>query len=247
MTTSRTFNLLISTLLVAVIMGFASLKYDTIGKINFILGDPGDVRVIRAGKSSLESAKLYSAVYNGDQVKTEKESRCEIKLSDQSVIRIGEQTAFTFQENKLTHKFNSELKNGRIWANIKSLNPRNQFQLRTPTAVCSIRGTIYRIDSDSSTKVLVYQGAVDVGPLWAVKNDTLRPGESKILQQPFEVPGPTQIPGPFEVSLDQWVRIVAGQQIEVRADGKYYQSKINNPIDQQDDWVKWNRQRDGVE
>lgn len=50
-----------------------------------------------------------------------------------------------------------------------------------------------------------------------------------------------------EVSLDQWVRIVAGQQIEVRADGKYYQSKINNQLDQQDDWVAWNRQRDGVE
>jgi hypothetical protein len=49
------------------------------------------------------------------------------------------------------------------------------------------------------------------------------------------------------VSLDQWVRIVAGQQIEVRADGKYYKSKIDNQIDQKDDWVAWNRQRDGVE
>ena len=34
---------------------------------------------------------------------------------------------------------------------------------------------------------------------------------------------------------------------EVLADGKYYKSKINKQLDQQDDWVKWYRQRDGLE
>jgi hypothetical protein len=94
---------------------------------------------------------------------------------------------------------------------------------------------------------MVYQGSVDVGPLWATQSDTSHPKQQKIFQPPHEVPGPTQVPGPFEVSLDQWVRIVAGQQIEVRADGKYHKSKINEQIDQEDEWVRWNRQRDGIE
>jgi hypothetical protein len=50
------------------------------------------------------------------------------------------------------------------------------------------------------------------------------------------------VPGSFEVSRDQWIQIVAGQQIEVKADGKDYKSKIDQQSDQEDEWVKWNRQ-----
>lgn len=230
------------------IMALAVAKNDPIGKINFILGSPGDVRLVRAGSAAWESAKLYSTIYSGDQLKTAQESRCEIKLAEnRGLIRIGENTNFIFQQDQLANKFNSELSKGRIWANIRSVGQRSQFQLKTPTAVCAIRGTIYRIDADSTTRVLVYQGAVDVGPLWAVKSDSSRPGEPAILRQPFEVPGPTQVPGPFEVSLEQWVRIVAGQQIEIRGDGKYNKTPIDQQMDNHDDWVQWNKRRDGLE
>ena len=234
-------------LMVIILMtGFIPASHTSIGKINFILGSSNDVTIKRAGQPDWQNAKLYSPIYNGDQIKTKKESRCETKLNEQGVIRIGENTTFTFQNDQINKNFNAEIVNGRLWANIQKLSRRSHFQVRTPTAVCSIRGTIYRIDADSSTKVMVYQGSVDVGPLWAVKTDTSSSREQKSYQPPFEVPGPTQVPGPFEVSLEQWVRIVAGQQIEVRADGKYYQSKIDQQLDQEDDWVKWNRERDGI-
>ena len=234
-------------ILFSLTFGFVSPDRNSIGKINFILGGSNDVRIMRAGQSNWGNARLYSWIYNGDQISTNKESRCETKLKDQSVIRIGENSYFTFQQDQLEKNFNAEIKKGRLWANIRRLSRRSKFQVRTPTAVCSIRGTIYRIDADSSTKFMVYQGSVDVGPLWATQSDTSHPKQQKIFQPPHEVPGPTQVPGPFEVSLDQWVRIVAGQQIEVRADGKYHKSKINEQIDQEDEWVRWNRQRDGIE
>jgi hypothetical protein len=232
--------------IMAFIYGFIPTGRTSIGTINFILGKSDDVTIMRAGQSAWESAKLYSPIYNGDQIRTNKESRCETKLSARGIIRIGENTTFTFHENQLNKNFNAEVITGRFWANIQKLTRRSNFMVRTPTAVCSIRGTIYRIDADSSTKVMVYQGSVDVGPLWAVKTDTSSGKQQGIRQPPFEVPGPTQVPGPFEVSLEQWVRIVAGQQIEVRPDGKYYKSKIDQRLDQEDDWVKWNRQRDGI-
>ncbi|MDZ7263916.1 MAG: FecR family protein [candidate division KSB1 bacterium] len=241
-------SLRIIIMLVIGLMALALAKNDPIGKINFILGAPGDVRLVRAGSASWESAKLYGTIYNGDQLKTAQESRCEIKLAEnRGLIRIGENTNFIFQQDQLANKFNSELSKGRIWANIRHVGQKGQFQLKTPTAVCAIRGTIYRIDADSTTRVLVYQGAVDVGPLWAVKSDSSRPGEPRILQQPYEVPGPTQVPGPYEVSLEQWVRIVAGQQIEIRGDGKYNKTSIDQQIDSNDDWVQWNKRRDGLE
>ncbi len=241
------FKIFLLSIVVITIAGFIPSSRTSIGKINFILGNSNDVTIMRTGHSAWENAKLYSSIYNGDQIKTNKESRCETKLHDQGIIRIGENTTFTFQKDKLNNKFSAEISCGRLWANIRKLNRRSSFQVRTPTAVCSIRGTIYRIDADSSTKVMVYQGAVDVGPLWAVKADTSSSRRSIIHQPPFEVPGPTQVPGPFEVSLDQWVQIVAGQQIEVRSDGKYHKSKIDEKHDKEDEWVNWNKGRDGIE
>ncbi|HQG45285.1 MAG TPA: hypothetical protein PLG50_06480, partial [bacterium] len=61
---------------------------------------------------------------------------------------------------------------------------------------------------------------------------------------PQEVSGPKQIPGPFEVSLEQWQQIVRGQQIVVRKDGKFAKSPIDEKSDAADDWVKWNKQLD---
>lgn len=244
MRTATIFKALLSALLLIVIVGFIPIDKNSIGKINFILGGKHDVSIIRAGKSEWQDAKIYASIFKGDQIKTNRESRCETKLLDQSVVRIGENTTFIFKEDQLNKNFDTEIQKGRLWANIRKISRRTIFQVRTPTAVCSIRGTIYRIDADSSTKLVVYQGSVDVGPLWAVKNDTIKTGQQKKLQTPHEIPGPTQVPGPFEVTLDQWVRIVAGQQIEIRADGKYHRSNINDQIDSVDDWVVWNKMRD---
>ena len=246
MRTATVIKILFPSLILIATAGFIPAKKSSIGKINFILGGKNDVAIIRSGMSNWQEAKLYSSIYKGDRIKTSKESRCETKLYDQSVIRIGENTTFIFKDDKLNNNFSTEIKKGRLWANIRKISRRTKFQVRTPTAVCSIRGTIYRIDADSSTKVMVYRGAVDVGPLWAVKSDSTQPGGQRTIKAPYEVPGPTQVPGPFEVTLDQWVRIVAGYQIEVRNDGKYYKSKINNQADEQDDWVMWNKQRDGI-
>ena len=227
-------------------MGFAPLDHKPMGKINFILGAPGDILINRTGNTEWVNARLFSRVHNGDKIKTQEESRCELKLNDDSIIRIGEKTNFTLQKDEKNNKFNTEIKIGRLWANIKRLSKKSKFYLRTPTAVCSIRGTIYRVESDSTTKVMVYEGVVDVGPLNYANSDTTLPKLQQPLQRPHEIPGPTEIPGPFEVSLDQWVRIVAGQQIEVRADGKYYKSKIDKEIDDKDDWVEWNKKRDAI-
>lgn len=247
MKTTSIFRILFLLIAITVIAGFIPTSRTSIGKINFILGSSNDVTIMRSGESNWQNAKLYSSIYNGDQIKTGKESRCETRLNDRSTIRIGENTSFAFQQDQLNKNLNAEIKEGRIWANIKRLSVRSKFQVRTPTAVCSIRGTIYRIDADSTTKIMVYNGSVDVGPLSAIRSDTSRSAESRILRPPHEVPGPTQVPGPFEVTLDQWINIVAGFQIEVRPDQKYAKTKINFELDNQDDWVKWNKRRDGQE
>lgn len=226
-------------------MGFVLSDDQSVGRVNFLLGDRNDIKVHHQGETSWQSARLFTPVYNGDRFRTLSESRCELKLQGKGLIRIGENADFTFKHDQQQGKSSSILKSGRLWASVKGLFSRQKFLIRTPTAVCSVRGTIYGIDADSSTRILVYDGAVDVGPVWMAPDDSTQTEQQMPkVNQPVEVPGPTEVPGPFEVSLEQWVRIVTGYQIEVRADGKYNKTKIDQKTNTDDDWVKWNKTRD---
>jgi hypothetical protein len=184
-------------------------------------------------------------VLQGDRIKTAAESRCEVRLNDGSIIRIGENSVFDFQQSNIsnsTRQVEAGLSFGKIWAVVtKWVNPQNQFSVKSPTAVCAVRGTIYRMEADSTTRVAVYDGKVDVGPTDALRQQLQqqqRPGA------PVQIPGPTQIPGPYQVSLEQWVQLVQGFQLEVRGNGRYAKTKIDSVADSRLDWVRWNKERD---
>ena len=221
---------------------------DSIGTISFMIGQGSDVQIKSNADKGWSNAKLNQSVYDADIIRTASESRCEVTLSDKSVVRIGENSEFVFSDvtvQEYKKNINSELKKGKIWLNVKTLHDtKSTFQVKTPTAVCAVRGTIYRVDSDSSTTCLVYDGAVDVGPASLGGGTMVQPQTNSL--QPVEVPGPYTIPPPYEVSLEDWVRIVQGFQITVRPDGKYAKSRIDTNTDAALDWVQWNRQRDQI-
>jgi hypothetical protein len=218
-----------------------------IGTITFLLGGADEIQIQHQAETNWTGIMLNSSVFESDIIKTQTECRCEVKLTDGSIIRIGENTTFQFTKaaiQKNQQNFQSELKRGQVWANLSQRKSKKKgFRIKTPTAVCAVRGTIYRVDADTmhTTTCLVYDGAVDVGPtsFWgqAIQKST------KTLE-PQQVSGPQQIPGPFEVSLDQWIQIVKGFQIQVRADGKYTKSKFDEKTDAQLDWVQWNLNKD---
>jgi hypothetical protein len=97
------------------------------------------------------------------------------------------------------------------------------------------------MDADSTTRVAVYDGKVDVGPTNDLRQQLqqqTRPGA------PVQIPGPTQVPGPFQVSLDQWVQLVQGYQLEVRSNGRYAKTQIDSVSESRSDWIQWNKARD---
>lgn len=217
----------------------------TIGSISFLLGGPEDLHIQSRGSAEWSRVQLGLKVHDGDAIRTQKESRCEIKLLDASVIRIGESTSFVFTQAALSaqsRQIKAEIPTGQVYLNLSpSASGNSSFQIKAPTAVCAVRGTVYRVQADTATHCVVYDGAVEVGPakLWGLP----RSQSSKSLQ-PVEVPGPSQIPGPYEVSLEQWVKIVKGFQITVRADGKYAKAAFDPAKDAAAEWVKWNKELD---
>ena len=58
------------------------------------------------------------------------------------------------------------------------------------------------------------------------------------------IQAPTQVAGPFEVTLEEWITLVEGMQINLRADGKYHMFEFDKEADAQDPWVQWNGEQD---
>jgi hypothetical protein len=225
-----------------ILAGGTSAQEKSLGKISFLIGDKGDVTVKHKNQHNWQEAGLFGQIWTEDQLQTKTESRCEVKLGDGSIVRIGENSSFEFSgnQNSANSWFRSVLNWGKVWVQIgRTLQPSEQFEIKAPSAVCAVRGTIYAIEADSTTRISVIQGAVDVGPQPAAAPNAPPPS---LTLKPQEVPGPTRVAGPFEVSLDQWVRIVAGFQIEIRRDLKYHTQPISK--NQKSDWIEWNEARD---
>jgi uncharacterized protein YaiE (UPF0345 family) len=201
-------------------------KAEAVAKITSI---EGVAQVMKKGSADWRNAKPGMPLEVGDQLYTQEESFAEIRYTIGTVLRLDEKTKVSIEmSSDKTIKSKSAI--GNVWVNMRKLvTTGKEFEVSTPTAVAAIRGTVYNLSTtkDSTSDVSVYEGKVAVGPSDELKKklDANKPKEVQP-QERHEVSGPEEIPGPYEVSLDQWRTIVAGQKISVRSDGKFSQDKF---------------------
>ena len=181
-----------------------------------------------------------TGVAQGDQLRTRDDSRLELKFSDGSVLRMGPKAKVQLTEalfgGPARRKMTAKLFFGNLWAKVTSaIQGEQKFQVETENAVAGVRGTTFRVDAhtDKSVLVRVYAGAVAVAknvPSYATGKDEPR----------------HEVPGPGEVSRDQWEKIVGKQmQIVIAADGTPGDpEKFAEDADKDDAWAKWNQARD---
>lgn len=201
----------------------------------------GTGKVKRGEAGQPRPARPGMTLQKGDMISSEEESLIEMVYKNGEIVRLGEMSSLIIEEST-PQEVKSELVMGRVWVNMKKLTSgRRQFDMSSPTAVASIRGTVFDMKSavDSSMDVSVYDGRVAVGPSKGL-NKRLSGGKKEMIGEPQEVPGPEEVPPPFEVTLEQWKMIVAGQRISVRADGKYATSEFDLQSDI-DSFVQKNR------
>jgi hypothetical protein len=182
-----------------------------------------------------------AAVGQGDIIATADDARLELRFSDASILRVGPKarvqlTEAHFGGGPAKRKMSARLFFGNLWAKVTSAIQGDQkFQVETENAVAGVRGTTFRVDArtDKSVLVRVYAGAVAVTknvPVYATgKNEPRR-----------------EVPGPDEVSREQWEKIVGNQmQILIAADGTPGEpEQIPEDAEKDDAWAKWNRARD---
>ncbi|NOZ03517.1 MAG: FecR domain-containing protein [FCB group bacterium] len=222
------------------------------GKITLPLGK---VEVRGKDNDKWERAMPNRKVFQGDIIRTLAKSRCEISLRGGGKVRIGENSELELNEvniKPMEKNFKANLKKGNAWVAAKAaFGEKKNVSIRTPTAVAAIRGTKYRTKAgEEESSILVYEGKVDVNQPKNVEKSSkgggLKPGgKPKFKFGPLkEVAAPTEVAGPYEVTLEDWISLVEGMQINVRKDGKYHMFKFDQAADADLDFVKWNKELD---
>ena len=225
------------------------------GKISLPLGK---VQVQTNGNWS--RAKPNQPVFEGNYIRTQAKSRCEIILSGGGKVRIGENAELELNEAEvkpMMKNFNANLKKGNVWVSAKAaFGEKKNVTVRTPTAVAAIRGTVFKAKAGGDeSSVQVYDGNVDVNQVEKFLEERrkrrmdLSPkgkdGKPKFKLGPVkEIAAPTQVSGPYEITLEEWVSLAKGMQINVRADGKYHMFEFDQEKEGKDDFVKWNKELD---
>jgi hypothetical protein len=195
-------------------------------------------------------AQVQTNVLGGDRVRTLLQSRAEMRLSQLDIIRLAPQTTIDIvklyeetKEKKIATQI--KVKEGDIWGKVKSVDAKSSFEVSSDFAGAAITGTVFRVHQDSAkqeTQLKVYTGEVKISNV-PEKMDTMAPQTIK----PTQIRGPVQVPGPTQISLEEWVYLVrAYQQITIGANGqvKSVSAFKKNDREENDEWVKWNLQRD---
>ncbi len=99
---------------------------------------------------------------DGDTIKTDRASTISLLLPDGSKVSIAQNSEFTFHWDGTS--FSITLLVGKIRSWIKKYS--HKFEVRTPSAVTSVRGTDFIVEYNPDTTVTtvyLYEGIVDVG------------------------------------------------------------------------------------
>lgn len=204
----------------------------------------GTAEVYPAGGRAWKPAKSGMKVFAKDNCRTGVASYMEIRWTNGGIMRLGEKSCLTVSRRPDTSDISSaKVLSGRVWVAMKKIAGTGQrFSVESPTAVAGIRGTVFRMDvgSDTGTDVAVYEGKVAVGPGADLQKAEAVPDTS----ERHEVKGPAEVEGPKEVTLHEWLTIVAGQQIRVEKSGVFKTWKFDAKADSTDAWVKFNLERD---
>jgi len=127
----------------------------------------GDVWVAPAGGKEARAVKGQH-LDAGAKIRTGKDGSAEIQLDNGSVLQVRPNSSMSLSANKrqLEKKSSVVLFFGRLWSKVTtSTTGETNFEVKTPNAVCGVRGTQFEtaVGDDGSTRVRVSEGKVGVG------------------------------------------------------------------------------------
>jgi Tfp pilus assembly protein PilF len=123
----------------------------------------GTVELLRANSTNWTSANIGAKLDVGDQLRTGRRSRATLRLSNLSVLRLGELVSYEIEPPRTTKgKPVLSLKSGSAY--FFSRDRPQEVQVRTPTVTGAIRGTEFNVlvGPDGRTTVTMIDGEVEL-------------------------------------------------------------------------------------
>ncbi|MBU2572703.1 MAG: FecR domain-containing protein [Elusimicrobia bacterium] len=129
------------------------------GKVNaIVIFVKGPVEVKRRRVRNFTELKLNDMLYAGDTVKTGKRGQASLATKGGAEVRLNQNSSFEITSRGRVREL--RLKVGQLWT--RMLHRMARLNVRTPSAVCAIRGTEADIEQGDLLTVKVYEGHVDV-------------------------------------------------------------------------------------
>jgi tetratricopeptide (TPR) repeat protein len=180
----------------------------------------GTIEVAPAGSASFVPAHANQVLQTGDQIRSGKNSRATVRLSDLTVIRVYELTTMTVrppanaQQNAVI-----EVKSGAAY--FFNRDKPNQTQFETPSSSGAIRGTEFAlsVDDNGRTELALIDGQVAISNSYG--SIQLQSGEQAVVEKNQ---APQKSPLLNAINIIQWTlyypAILDTDELEMSAESK---------------------------
>ena len=120
---------------------------------------------INVGRGEVHVKSIYGAWRNikegeridkGSQIQIGQEARCDLLIGNENVVRLEPGTLL---EIRSLDPVRLEMPNGELFARVKKIKKGSTFEVKTPTAIATVRGTGWW---QSAEKISVFEGLVQV-------------------------------------------------------------------------------------
>lgn len=194
----------------------------------------GAARLRKPGSEGWLKIEESAVVSAGDSVRSLADSRAEIKLANNYIIRIGPSTIIG-----IGAAAEVTLQSGDIWAVIRPIEQPGGMMIRSPVTIAEIGEAVARfsVGEDGSTEIKVYDGQIDLRILPArmepesESSDSISEGAADTL---------------YAVIVEEEVLLEANHKIIVTSGGEivHHSAFGNGDLDEDTGWVRWNKERD---
>lgn len=189
-----------------------------------IAGFEGKVEMKISPSNDWVAAVVDQPLGPSDSIRTGGEGQAMLQFSDKSTVALKQNTEVVVDELVWTdaaRKAGLSMPSGEMRAILKKLDTPSDFKVKTPTAICGARGTVfYIIATATETRVFVTEGAIDFtnpssGNTYVVVQNMAAISEiSGSVTEPRELTGAEK-----DQALAGWSGVIAETYIEPPAGG----------------------------
>ena len=149
---------------------------------------------LQSGSEQPRAVKVQDVVKDGDVIETGEKSSVIVQVGDELLVRFEANTKVVVTSITDIAKRQINLEKGKVLSSVSKLKKGNEYFVKTPTAVASVRGTEFLTDyADGKTIVAVGKGTVSVVKSETKEEKLVDLGNSVVIDQKVEMRGLNQV------------------------------------------------------